>query len=706
MPATNHLKRFESLIQNSPYISRDLSWMQFNYRVLDQAYKDSRTVFEKMKFLAITASNLDEFFMVRVGSLYNYIDFNKSRTDYSGLREDQFRDTLYAEIHDFYDKQKELYNTKLAPYFEENGFKIAKGSDLNAAELDAVSAYFKKAIFPMLTPMVYDSYHAFPLLQNKLNIFAIVTREEEDKTNRKKLSFVQIPKNIPRFYTIEREDHLVFVPIEEIIRENMSQLFRNVTIDSVDLFRITRNGDFTLEESEDMETDFIEEIKLKLKTRRTGRVVRVEVEEGATEMVMNLLAEKWDIDETNFFHIGTLIDYTALWQIIKHRNFKYLSPKFPNPVQPLTLKDRNEEDSVFDVLKKRDVFLHYPYNSPEFLMDLVEKAADDPKVLAIKMTIYRLADDSRFIQALHKALENGKHVSALFELKARFDEENNIRQAQKLQKAGGFVIHGISSLKTHTKLMLIVRKEGNKVTRYVHMASGNYNEDTSRLYTDIGLITTNSKYGEDVSEFFNAITGHSKPKGYNVLLTAPENMRKKLIDLINQEAKNAKAGQASGIVVKVNSLQDDKFIDALYRASQAGVKINLIVRGICCIRPGREGLSENITVRSLVGDYLEHSRVFYFHNNGNPVVYGGSADAMVRSFERRIESMFSIQDEACKLETINLLHYNLKDNVNAYQMNEDGSYDKVKRVEGEPRFNSMEEFFKLTKKNLKKAQLF
>jgi polyphosphate kinase len=398
------------------------------------------------------------------------------------------------------------------------------------------------------------------------------------------------------------------------------------------------------------------------------------------------------------------LTFTGLWQIVNHKDFRDEIPPVPAPVTPISLKDKADAP-LFEVLKGQDVLLHHPYNSIEPVVHLVEQAAEDPDVLAIKLTIYRLAKSSRITNALLKAAENGKHVSVLFEVKARFDEENNIREAQRLQKAGCFVIYGISRYKTHTKLLLIVRKDGDKITRYVHMSSGNYNEDTSRLYTDLGVLTTNESYAQDISEFFNVITGHSLPSNYQHIITAPRDMRQQLIELIRREASNAAEGLPCGIVIKINSLEDREVIDELYTASQAGVPIKLIVRGICCLRPGRSGLSENITVRSIVGDFLEHARLFYFHNGGDYKVYGGSADIMVRSFERRIEALFLFIAENIRQEVITVLAYNLKDNVNAYELGEDGSYSKSK-AHGEAPFSIHQEFFKVTAETIKETRLF
>jgi len=680
-------------IRKSKYISRDLSWIRFNYRVLDQAKDTSRSLFDRLKFIAITASNLDEFFMIRVGSLYNYIDYGKERIDYSGLRELPFRRKLYEFAHRLVNDIYLTYQHEIQPLFDKNGFKICQIDDLTEVEQRKASNYFKDTIYPMLTPMVYDNYHGFPLLMNQGLIFGVVTKTDESKAQNR-LTFIQIPQNLGRFYEIQHKDKLFFVPIEEIIRWQIDKLFRNVEILAVSLFRITRNGDFTLEESDDIDADFIQEIKLKLKTRKKGRVVRVEIEKNASPFMIRALKERWMLDNANFFVIspGNLMDLKGLWQILKHPQFRNNLTRQPAPVPPLSLPDLEQED-LFEYLKTRDVLLHHPFNSIEPVVRLLERAAEDPNVLGIKQTIYRLADESRVTAALLRAAENGKHVSVLFEVKARFDEERNIKEGEKLEKAGCFVIYGINKYKTHTKMLMIIRKEeGEKVTRYVHIGSGNYNEQTSRQYTDISLLTTDETYAHDVSEFFNVITGHSFPTNYEYLITAPKDMRQQIIELIKTEARNAKKGLPSGIVMKMNSLEDKEIIDELYKASKAGVTIKLIIRGICCLRPGRKDLSENIMVISIVGEYLEHTRLFYFHNNGEPKVYGGSADMMVRSFDRRIEALFLIVHEEIKREAIQILQYNLRDNQNTYVMREDGAYIK-KREPADKAFNIHREFY-------------
>ena len=694
-------------ILDSNYISRDLSWLRFNYRVLDQAKHIDRSIFDRLKFFSITSSNLDEFCTIRLGSLYNYLDYGKERYDYSGLREIPFRQLLLSEIRRFVNDQNDFYIKKLKPLFEKNNFRIADYNSLSVEYASTVDQYFTRTVYPMLTPMVFDGYHTFPTLKNNRLLFGVVTKAAGENPNQQKACFIQVPSNLPRFFEITQPDGMVlFIPIEEIIRHNIHNLFRNVEILSINLFRISRNGDFTLEESEDIESNFLDELKRKLQTRRTGRVVRLDVQQNPDPWLLRLLKIQWDLDDANIISIPAegMIDFNGLVQIIGHKDFKDKRAPLHPPRRPVSFPEYGTRD-LFDVLKERDVLLHHPYDSIDPVLELIEKAADDPKVLSIKITIYRVAKESRITAALLKAAENGKHVSVLFEVKARFDEENNLREAQRLQKAGCFVIYGVSSLKTHTKLLLIVRQEQDKVYRYVHLSSGNYNESTSRLYTDVGLLTTNEAYGNDVSEFFNVITGHSQPSAYRNLITSPRDMRIQLCNLVKREAENARNGITAGIIIKFNSIQDKELIDALYEASQAGVSIKLIVRGMCCLRPGRKGLSENIEVISIVGEYLEHARIYYFHNAGAPKVYIGSADAMVRSFDRRIESLFLLEQESLKKQTMNILRYNLWDNVNSYTLKEDGRY-VIKEQNGEPVFNLHKEFYNITLDIVQDVKLF
>ena len=697
------LQKSHEIQLKAKFISRDLSWLKFDERVLDQVRDQSKSLFDRLKFLAITASNLDEFFTIRIGSLYNYIDFGKERTDYSGLREVPFKQMLISSAQEFSQEKHRLFVDEILPLFPENGLLLASFADLTTVEQSEVETYFNRTIYPMLTPMVFDHTHTFPSLLAKTLIFGVVTigvpekKVSKGKNERdRKISFVQIPLNLARFYVIEREDKMVFLPIEELIRQQLQVLYRNVEIESTTLFRITRNGDFDLVEHEDTETDFVDEIKKKIKDRRLGRVTRVEVEQEHSEFLLGEMLKRWSLEKSDIFVKTAILDFTSFWQILKHSEFKGQMAVNPPVVPPLGLKSIQIGD-IFETMKRGDILLHHPYNNFEPVVQLLEQAADDPHVLAIKITLYRISKNSRISSALLRAAEQGKHVSVLFEVKARFDEENNIREATRLQKAGCFVIYGIPGLKTHTKLLQVIRNEGTHVMSYAHLSSGNYNEDTAKLYTDLGLLTTDNRITQDIAEFFNVITGHSMPTHYEHLITAPRDMRNRLIEMIEHEVDNHKAGLPAGICWKINSLQDTLTMEALYNASIAGVPILLIVRGICCLRPQRPGLSENIYIKSIVGNYLEHTRIFYFHNDGDPKVYGGSADVMVRSFDRRIESLFELVNSRAKNLAITILNWNLRDTVNSYEMQEDGNYWKV---ESDEPFNIHQEFYHLKEEDL------
>jgi polyphosphate kinase len=695
------IQKSNDTIVKAKFISRDLSWLKFDERVLDQARDSSKSLFDRLKFLAITASNLDEFFTIRMGSLYNYIDLGKERTDYCGLREVPFKQAIINQAQEFTQEKHRLFMEEILPLFPENGLLLACLDDLDENEKEEVATYFQRTIYPMLTPMVFDHTHTFPSLLAKTLIFGVVTLGVSDKKKSRnekeqKISFVQIPLNLKRFYVIEREDKVLFVPIEEIIRHHLQILYRNVEIESTTLFRITRNGDFDLVEHEDSDTDFVDEVKKKIKDRRLGRVTRVEVERFHSEFLLTEMLKRWNLEKEDIFVKNSILDFTSFWQILGHPEFKTHLAVNPSVVPALGLKSVVVDD-IFDTIKRGDILLHHPYNNFEPVIQLLEQAADDPKVLAIKITLYRISKNSRISSALLRAAEQGKHVSVLFEVKARFDEENNIKEATKLQKAGCFVIYGIPGLKTHTKLLQVIRNEGNHVVSYAHLSSGNYNEDTAKLYTDIGLLTTDTRITQDISEFFNVITGHSMPTHYEHLITAPRDMRNRLIEMIENEVKNHKEGLPAGICWKINSLQDLKTMEALYKASQAGLPVLLIVRGICCIRPQRKGLSENIFIKSIVGEYLEHTRLYYFHNAGDPKIYGGSADVMVRSFDRRIESLFELVNTRAKNLAITILDWNLRDTKNSYEMQEDGTYWKI---ESEEPFNIHTKFYEINDEDL------
>ena len=686
-------------INKSNLISRDLSWLNFNCRVLDQAKGDNRKLLDKLKFLSIVSSNFDEFFEVRVGSLYNYIDSKKNRIDYSGMREIPFREYLLEKSKMFFDDFNNFFVGSIIPLMEKE--KIFIG-DLDLLDNDGrkkVKKYFKKTIFPMITPMVFDSLHSFPILMNKVLIFGVVTKSK-NTSSKNKISFIQIPQNIPRFFEYKINDKVYFIPIENIIRKYIKSFFKGILIESISLFRIIRNGDYTLEESEDIESNFLEELKQKLKDRKFSRVVRLDISINYDQKVIKELQKIFKIDEFNLMKLSekSIIDLSSISQVVNSDEFSELLPKYPPPIKPLGL-NVSKEKNIFKILSEKDIFLHHPYNSFDPVINLLNEAAEDPDVLSIKISLYRTAKNSRVIDELLKAAENGKHVSVLFEVKARFDEENNFKNGYKLEKAGCYVIYGIGALKTHTKLLLIVRREGKKVKNYAHMGTGNYNETTSKLYTDIGLMTSNKSYTKDALKFFNVITGHSVPEDYENLLTAPIYMRDKIISFIKNEIKNVKNGGEGKICIKINSLQDKLVINKLYDASNAGVRICLIVRGICCLRPGRKNLSENIKVISIIGDYLEHSRLYYFHNDNDPLVFSGSADVMIRSYKRRIESLFKINDELIKKQAITILNYNIKDNINSYVLQEDGIYKK-KKFNKKNKFDLFEEFYSLNSKKI------
>ena len=686
-------------INKSDLISRDLSWLNFNYRVLDQVKNDNRNLLDRLKFLSIVSSNFDEFFEVRVGSLYNYIDSKKNRIDYSGMRENPFREYLLDNSKVFFDDFNSFFSNSIIPLMEKEKIFIGDLDLLDKDGIKKVKKYFKKTIFPMITPMVFDSLHSFPILMNKVLIFGVVTKSKKT-SSKSKISFIQIPQNIPRFFEYKIDSKIYFIPIENIIKKYIKAFFQGILIESVSLFRIIRNGDYTLEESEDIESNFLEELKQKLKDRKFSRVVRLDVLNNYDKNVIKELQKIFKIDDFNLMKLSkkSFLDLSSIFQVVNYNEFSELLPKYPSPIKPFDLNEIHEK-SIFQILSEKDIFLHHPYNSFDPVIKLLKEAAEDPDVLSIKITLYRTAKNSRVIDELLKAAENGKHVSVLFEVKARFDEENNFKNGYKLEKAGCYVIYGIGSLKTHTKLLLIVRREGKKVRNYAHMGTGNYNETTSKLYTDIGLMTSNKSYTKDALKFFNVITGHSIPDDYENLLTAPNYMKDKIISFIEKEIKNVKNGGIGKICIKINSLQDKTVINKLYDASNVGVKICLIVRGICCLRPDRKNLSENIQVISIVGDYLEHSRLYYFHNNNDPLIFSGSADVMIRSYKRRIESLFKINDEFIKKQAITILNYNLRDNMNSYILQEDGSYKK-KEFKKNNKFNIFEEFYSLNSEKI------
>ncbi|MHA7878018.1 MAG: polyphosphate kinase 1 [Bacteroidota bacterium] len=686
------------------YLNRDLSWLKFNERVLDQVGKPGKTVFEWLTFLQISASNLDEFFMVRIGRLYNERDTERAREDKLHASPAPILDRLLMVARASFQKHHQYFLKKVKPLCEANHFAFVQDITLlSAREKKHLKRYFEKTISPRLTPMVLEKSRALPTLRNKALVFGIVTHQSAAKRNQenKKITFIQLPQTLPRFYKFVRNRHTFLVPIERIVREYLPLFFKDLVVHTATLFRVIRNGDFSLEERDDIGPSLVEALKKKLKARSKGKIVRLEIEEGHDPYLLNLLQDKWNIDPGTVFLVPTksLMDLTGLQQLVQSSHIGQSLP-----VLPISYPAQCDGD-LFEVLKQQDILLHHPYNSIDLVIDFLERAAIDPHVLAIKMTIYRLARDSAVTAALRKAAACGKHVSVLIEIKARFDEAYNMQEAKRLEQAGCLVIYSRSSIKTHAKIMMIVRKEGNGTMRYVHLSSGNYNEETAKRYADVSLMTTDTVYANDVSAFFDVITGHALPKPYTNLIAAPLSIRGQLISMIRQEVHNAQQGLSCGIVIKVNALEDKAIIEALYEASEAGVPIRLIVRGICCLIPQRPGLSTNIKVHSIVGNVLEHARIFYFHNQGNAQVYVGSADIMVRSFEKRIESLFLVKHIILKQQVINILAHDLRDNTNSYLMQEDGTYVKVKS-DNEAAFDIHQAFFKVTVDEVVRARLF
>lgn len=680
---------------NEKYMNRELSWIGFNYRILSEARDKANPLFERLKFLSITSSNLDEFFMVRVASLKDMINADCDKKDIAGMTPKEQIEAILNETHDFVNLQYSTYNRSLVPALKgENLIIIDKHEHLNEEQKKYVDRYFDENIYPVLTPMAVDSSRPFPLIRNKsLNIAALLEEKEslaekvearkQEKDGKKKeekqekeLEFatVQVPSVLPRIIRIpsEEEGQTTIILLEEIIERHIQKLFMNYKVVCAHPYRVMRNADLSIDE--DDAEDLLKEIEKQLKKRQWGEAIRLEIEDKMDDRLLNILKEELNIRQKDIFQINGPLDLTFLMRLYGIEGFDHLkTPKYipqPNPAI-------NLDENIFDQISKGDILLHHPYQTFDPVVDFVRQAATDKKVLAIKQTLYRVSGNSPIIASLAQAAENGKQVSVLVELKARFDEENNIIWAKKLEKAGCHVIYGIKGLKTHSKITMVVRSEEEGIKRYVHLGTGNYNDSTAKLYTDMGLFTSSQAIGEDATAVFNMLSGYSEPAGWNKLALAPLWLRDKFEYLIRREINFAKEGKEAFIVAKMNSLCDRETIDLLYKASEAGVKINLIVRGICCLRAGVPGLSENISVRSIVGTFLEHSRIFYFHNGGYEEVYMGSADWMPRNLDKRVEILFPVEAPELKEEVIHILNIQLADTLKAHIMKPDGNYDKV-----------------------------
>lgn len=673
------------------YYNRELSWVLFNKRVLSEALDKQIPLFERLKFLSITASNLDEFFMIRVASLKDMVNANYLKPDIAGMTAKQQLEKLNVATHDLVAMQCKTYNQSLLPLLKKNGLNvIKKNENLTKEQQKYVDTYFEDNVYPVLTPMAVDSSRPFPLIRNKsLNIGALVKKKNsEDEKNEYEFATVQVPSVLPRIVSIPSNqiEQKAVILLEEIIERNINKLFLNYDIVTTCKFRIMRNADLTIDEEE--AADLLKEIEKQIKKRQWGEVIRLEVEEKIDKRLLKIITSELSISEEEIYYISGPLDLTFLMKMYGINGFEAIKTLAYTPQQVPQIKDGT---SIFECIRNQDILLHHPYQTFEPVVNFIKEASKDPDVLAIKQTLYRVSGNSPIISALAQAAENGKQVSVLVELKARFDEENNIVWAKKLEHAGCHVIYGLVGLKTHSKITLVVRKEEDGIRRYVHLGTGNYNDATAKLYSDIGLFTCKEAFGEDATAVFNMLSGYSEPLTWNKLSLAPLWLKDRFIYLIEREKENAKRGYSSRIIAKVNSLCDKDIIDALYDASKAGVKIDLIVRGICCLKVGIEGVSENIRVRSIVGNFLEHGRIFYFDNNKNPEIYCGSADWMPRNLERRVEILFPIEQPDLKEKVLHILQLELEDTAKAHLMQKDGTYAKINR-NGKEVINSQEMF--------------
>lgn len=672
----------------SYYSNRELSWIEFNYRVLSEARDKSLPLLERIKFLSITASNLDEFFMIRVASLKDMVNANYTKPDIAGLTPKEQLNQITAKTHELVTIQYNTFNRSFIPQLKQNNIQIiTQYEDLDSLQSSYVDQYFQTDVYPVLTPMAVDSSRPFPLIRNKsLNIGALIC----DKKTSTAYDFatVQVPAVLPRVVQIpsSKPEVTTLILLEQIIEKNINKLFLNYDVVCAYPYRVMRNADLSIDEDE--AADLLIEIQKQLKKRQWGEAIKLEVEDKIDKRLLKILRKELNIKEEDIYSVNGPLDLTFLMKIYGLDGFDHLKkPKYiPQPVKAL-----NHEEDLFTQIRRNDILLFHPYQTFDPVVDFVRQAAKDPNVLAIKQTLYRVSSHSPIIASLAEAAENGKQVSVLVELKARFDEENNIIWAKKLEKAGCHVIYGLVGLKTHSKITLVVRKEEDGIRRYVHLGTGNYNDSTAKLYTDMGLLTCSAPIGEDATAVFNMLSGYSEPLNWNKLTLAPLWLRDKFLELIKRETMHAKNGVKAHIIAKMNSLCDADIIAALYEASNTGVKIELIIRGICCLKTGLEGVSENISVRSIVGNFLEHARIFYFYNDGYEEVYMGSADWMPRNLDKRVEILFPVEDENLQQDIKNILDIQLHDTVKAHILKPDGSYEKVDK-RGKAKLNSQEFF--------------
>lgn len=651
------------------FYNRELSWLKFNLRVLKEAMVKDKPLLERLKFIAISASNLDEFFMVRVAGLWSNFDSGVEKRDASGM---SVHEQLVAISQAAHEQVRTQTKSLIALMAEMDAVKLhfRRVKDLSELGKDWLEEYYREVVFPVLTPMAVDASRPFPFLANKtLNLAVELIKADGEHS----MGLIQVPSVLDRIVEVEPEGKRTFVFLEDIIASHCHDLFKGCHILDMVSFRVTRDSDLDLEEDDSV--DLMKEVEESLRKRKRGAAVRLEIFKTNNNRIKKFLEENLDVTEMEVYEINGPLDPTCFFKFIGMKGmWPWLYEPFV-PQRPLELPD---DSDLFAAIRANDILLHHPYESFDPVVKLVSDAADDPQVLAIKQTLYRVSGNSPIVAALARAAENGKQVTVLVELKARFDEENNILWARRLEKAGCHVIYGLVGLKTHAKIILIVRKEDNGIKRYLHLGTGNYNDSTAKLYTDLGLMTANDEFGSDASAFFNLLSGYSEPPVWNKLVMAPLGLREKIYALIDNEIAMVRAGREGHIIAKMNSLIDQPVIQKLYEASAAGVHIDLIVRGICGLRTGIEGISDNITVRSIVGRQLEHSRIFWFANGGEEQLYLSSADWMPRNLNDRVELFFPVETEEHIHRIKALLDLYLRDNVGAHMMQSNGSYRRVR----------------------------
>lgn len=671
------------------YENRELSWLKFNYRVLNEARDKNIPLLERLKFVSITSSNLDEFFMVRVASLKDMVHAGYKKTDIAGMTAKEQLEAINKDTRALVEMQYSTYNRSLVPLLHNHGIEIISAyEELDEVQGEYVDRYFEETVYPVLTPMAVDASRPFPLIRNKsLNIAALLNKKG-DRKEELEFATVQVPSVLSRIVQIPSQDEgsKTFILLEQIIERNIHRLFLNYHVVCAWPYRIMRNADLTIDEDE--AEDLLQEIQKQLKKRQWGEVIRLEVEDKMDKRLLGILKEDLHIAQEDIFKINGPLDLTFLMKMYGTEGADDLRYE---PYQPQRVPQIVPGEDIFAAIRKGDILLHHPYQTFDPVVDFIRQASLDPDVLAIKQTLYRVSGNSPIIAFLAQAAENGKQVSVLVELKARFDEENNIVWAKKLEKAGCHVIYGLVGLKTHSKIALVVRKEEDGIRRYVHLGTGNYNDSTAKLYTDLGMFTCSEAIGEDATAVFNMLSGYSEPPSWNRLAVAPIWLRKRFLKLIKREIKHAQAGREAFIRAKMNSLCDRDIIGALYEASAAGVKIDLVVRGICCLKVGIPGISDNITVRSIVGNFLEHSRIFWFHNDGQEEIYMGSADWMPRNLDRRVEILFPVENEALMDQVRHILGTQLADNMKSHVLQPDGRYEKIDK-RGKKLVNSQQQF--------------